>query len=94
MFQDQMDVGLRLKYLIELKHIRMSYLPEKTNLIMYTHHTFNIILEHCLINCLQCKFSFRGRIFYFINFCEIAFSNNIPNIVVALEVLEHAEVLE
>ena len=51
MFQDQMNVGLRLKYLIELQHIRMSNFPEQTNLIMNAHHTFNIVLKHCLIDC-------------------------------------------
>lgn len=81
MLQNQMDVIIWFEYLVELQHIRMSNFPQQVDFIMQPKNAFDVVFEHCFIYCFQCKLSFIAIVGYFINFREVSFSYNVPNVV-------------
>ena len=72
----------------------MSNLPQQADLIMDTKHALDIILEHGLVNGLQGELPLARRVHDLIYLSKVAFTDDVTDVVLALQVLEHAEILQ
>ena len=92
--KDQVNVEIWLEYFVQLQNVRMTYLSKQGDLIVNAEHTFDVVFEHLLLNCFNRKPSFGRVLGNIIYLCEISFTNDFANFVLATKVLEHTEVLE
>lgn len=93
MFDDQVNVVVRLEDLIELEHIWVADLSEEVDLVVQAEHALNIVLEHRFLNGLQGKLALLRRMGRLKNLGEVTFSDDLADLVVASHVNEHAKVL-
>jgi len=61
---------------------------------MDSHNWFNVVFKHCFVYCFQSKFSLCCAIFYLVNFCEISFTDDVADVVMAFKILENTKIFE
>ena len=93
MLENQMDIIVRLEYFVELQNIRVPDFSEQVYFVMEWEHRFYVVIKHFFRNCFQSKLSFICWIKNFVHFCEVSFANDISDLVMASQILKHAEIL-
>lgn len=90
----QVDVVLRLEYLIELQDVGVSDFPKQIDLVMETQNRFDVVFEHFFVDCLKSKLSLGGGVVHLVDLGEVSLTDDVADLVLALQVVEYAEVLD
>ena len=88
-----MNIVIRLKDFIQLQHIWMPDLAKEIDLIMQAEDTLDVVIEHFFAYRLECELSLGGWMLDLIYFGEVAFTNDVDDVILASQVLQDAEIL-
>jgi len=80
-FEDQVDVVVRLKYLVQLKHVGVPDLAQEIDFVVQTQHRLDVVFEHLLADCLQSKLPLGRRVDNLVDFREVALPDDVAYVV-------------
>ena len=92
-FNDQVNVVVRLEDLVELQHVWVPNLSEEIDLVVQAQDALDVILKHRFLDGLESKLALLCGMRGLKDLGEVAFSDDLANLVVASHVDEHAKVL-
>lgn len=72
----------------------MLDLPEQIDFVVQPQDALDVVFEHIFVDSLQCELPPVVDVFHLVHLCEVAFTNDGPDFVIALQILVDAEVLD
>lgn len=91
---DQVDVTLRFKYLIQLQHVGMPNLAQQRYLVVQAKCTLHIVFVHLLVYGFQSELTASSLMSRFEDHRKVSLANQRAIIVVTAHVLQDSKVFE